>query len=465
MILNTAKSILNAIEVIAATPGKKEKEALIRELWMAAPLFQKAVTYTYDRFKNYGISVAPHKTPGVAPGGNKLEESIVWRTLDDLIARRLSGTSARDTIQNMVNLLDDASSDLFRRIINLDMRAGFTDGTINRLFPGTFQEFPYMRCSLPEKSNMPKWDWLQGIFVQEKADGMFLNVNKDHTGHAWIITRQGQVVPREQLQDLHNDLEKTLLEATQTHGEAIVFEDGKMMTREDGNGVMNHVAGGGTLAPNQRVVFFAWDQIPLASVVPGGSYNVGYKQRFVAVARQCLDAGRAGIVSVRAIPTKVVKSKAEAYAYYRELLKQKKEGVVCKHPEAIWKDTTSKDQVKLKLTAVVDLRIKGFVPGKPGTKTEATFGSLLCQTECGKLEVAVSGITDAKRKEIHENRDKYLETILAVASNSVMLAPEDEHDAKASLFLPRVSEFRIDKTVADTLEEVQEQFAAAMEAA
>lgn len=467
MTFNTGKSVMAAINEIAATSSKKEKEALIKQAGATSTLFMKALTYAYNPFNNYGISNAPHKTPGCAPGGNTLEEPLVWKTLDDLLSRTLSGNSARDTVQNMVNLLDEPSAEMFRRIVNKDMRAGFTDGTVNRVFPKTFAEFPYMRCSLPDKSNMPKWtakDWEAGIFSQEKADGMFANVNHDHSGSVWITSRQGSLFPAESLGALHLDVAAALAAGTQTHGELIVYEAGKLLPREQGNGVMNSLASGGALEADQQVVFLAWDQIPLESVVPGGKYAESYKARFLKLARQCIGAQRAGIASVRAIPTRIVKSKAEAYAHYRELLKQKKEGTVVKHPDAIWQDTTSKNQVKLKLQADVELRVKGRVPGKPGTKTEATFGSLLCESECGRLQVAVSGFTDAKRQEIHENFDKFMDSIMTVRSNSIM-EPDGEGDDLYSLFLPRTVEFRLDKTMADTLEMIQEQFRNAVEAA
>ena len=177
MYLNKAASIFQAIEAIAATSSKNEKETLIKSVG-GLPLFMRIVRAAYDPFVNYGLALAPMKREGLAPGANTLDEEQFWTILDKLASRELSGTAARDAVQTAVDLLDEPSSALFRRIIAKDLRAGFTDGTINRVFPGTFQEFPYMRCSLRDKSNMvkPGW-WDKGGISQEKADGMFANVN------------------------------------------------------------------------------------------------------------------------------------------------------------------------------------------------------------------------------------------------------------------------------------------------
>lgn len=462
--LNTGSSVFRAITSIAATASKLEKDALLKAAGSSSTLFLKAVTYAYDPFRNYGISNAPHKTPGIAPGGNTLSDPLPWKVLDDLASRNLSGRSARDTVQNTINLLDEPSAEVFRRIVNKDMRAGFSEGTINRCFKGTIAEFPYMRCSLPAKSNMPKWDWTVGIIVQEKADGMFANVNLDSKGYLWITSRAGSPFPEGCL-GLEADMKSTLLPGTQTHGEFTVFENGVLMPRAESNGVMNSLLSGGVLEANQRVVFEAWDQIPMSAVLPKGKHSVPYKERFIALARQCLAAQRAGITSVRSIPTRVVKTKAEAYAYYRELLKKGKEGVVCKHPDATWADNTSKDQVKLKLTFEVELRVVGFTAGKPGSKTEATIGSLLCRSECGELETGVgTGLTDALRLEIHSNRDSWLNTVITVKANDIA-NPDGEGDDLHSLFLPVYVERRGEKRSADNLAQIRDQREAAMAAA
>lgn len=461
--INTGASVYAAIERIAATPSKNEKEELIKAAGSQSSLFMKVVTYAYDR-RNFGIGMAPHKTAGIAPGGNCLKEPFVWACLDDLSTRTLTGNAARTKVQQIVDLLDEGSAEVFRRIINKDMRAGFTEGTINRVFKGTIEEPPYMRCTLPSKSNMASWDWSVGIFSQEKADGSFANVHHDGAGVVWITTRQGTQYPANAL-GLEEDIARFLELNTHTHGELLVYEAGELLPREKGNGVLNSLAQGGALEIDQKVVFMAWDQIPLDRAVSGGKVATPYRDRLRKLGGQALAAQRAGCVSVRLIPTRVVKSKAEAYAHYRELLKLGKEGTVVKHPDMDWKDSSSgnKDQVKLKLEVDVELRIKDFVPGTPGTKTAATFGSLLCQSECGELEVAVSGMTDAMRQKIHNDRERFRDAIITVKANSVMV-PDDGAD-KHSLFLPRYVEIREDKRVADDLARIKAIFQNAVEAA
>jgi DNA ligase-1 len=107
------------------------------------------------------------------------------------------------------------------------------------------------------------------------------------------------------------------------------------------------------------------------------------------------------------------------------------------------------------------LVITGWRPGK--NKNKDLFGSLICESSDGLLEVAVSGFTDGHRKEIFESIDSYIGTIMSVDSNMIM---EPSRDGKKwSLFLPRFAEFRKDKSEADSLDKIKEQFEAAIELA
>lgn len=464
MTFDTGKSIFATIEAIAATASKLEKDALVSAAGETSKLFKKVVEYAYDPFRNYGIRHVQAKTPGLAPGTNTLEEPFVFQVLDDLTSGKLSGNAAKEKVKALVELLDEPSSEIFRRIINKDMRAGFSDGTLNRAFKGLLKVFPYMRCSLPAKSNMSNWDWEDGIIVQEKADGMFVNVNCDATGFVWITSRAGSRFPADCM-GIESDLEKVLTPNTQTHGELTVYEAGKLLSRQEGNGVMNSLLSGGTLEPHQRVVYEAWDQIPLAHVVSRGKYEVPCKTRLKNLAIQCANANRSGNSSIRLIPTIVVTSKEAALARYRELLLKGKEGVVCKHPAAIWKDGTSKDQVKLKLEAVVDLKIIKIVPGKEGGKNEGKAGSFTCESSCGGLRVDVTVKNDALRSRVDLTPGDFINKIIAVCANSIL--EQSDSNELCSLFLPRMVEAdtRLDKSEADSLQEVRDQFDAAMEAA
>jgi DNA ligase-1 len=454
----SSDQVFDAIEAIAKTSSKNEKEALVKQ-YLAFPLFKRICVAAYDPYVTYGIAKVPERELGKFAPGETLFIGPVWTMLENLAARKLTGNAAREEVHRWMQLLTSKSAELLKRIIKKDLRAGFTDGTINRVARGTIREFPYMRCTLVKDVKFDTWPWGEGCISQEKADGMFANVDHEAGGVVNITSRQGTPFPMDLLEELASAVRFTLKANTQTHGELVVMVDGKIAAREIGNGILNALSQGRSLEANQKVLFLTWDQIPLGEVRPKGQYKTGYRFRIAELARQIANGTKANPNSpIKLIPTRIVKSVAEAYKHYAELLAQGKEGTIVKHPAAIWKDGTSREQVKLKLEVDVDLRVIGFVPGTG--KNEATFGSIKCATSCGELEVDVSGFTDAQRKEIIGDWKSYIDRIMVVKANSIMVPRE--LGKKHSLFLPRFVEFRTDKTEADSLERVKNQFDSAV---
>jgi len=306
---------------------------------------------------------------------------------------------------------------------------------------------------------MEDWDWSKGIYSQTKADGMFGNVNVREDGFVWATSRGGTLFPGGSL-GIEDQLGATFDKGTQTHGEFTLYVDGVMQSREIGNGVFNSLLKGGSLEPGQKVHYDCWDQIPLSAAVPKGKYEVPYKERFANLKRQ---------VEVKVQPdiclteTRIVYSMEEARKHYKEHRARKLEGTICKSSDAFWKDGTSKDQVKQKEEIDVELRVKGFNPGKG--KNAGTFGSIQCESECGLLEVNVSGMSDEMRLAIHLDRANWPGKIITARSNSLLAPSKGKKNGLWSMFLPRLIEERADKTVADTLEQIQAQFKAAEDAA
>lgn len=450
-----SSEIYGAIEKIAAHTGKLDKERLVKT-YIGDEAFRRVLTLAYNPLITFGVAATTLNDIPVhaSAGGADFDEST-WKLLDALANRDLTGTAAVETIRAQLTGLDPCSQTLLRRILLKDLRAGFGGNTINKAAPGTIPDFPYMRCSLPAKSNIDKWDWAKGVIAQEKADGMFANVNVADNLEVTIVTRQGSEVPLYAVGDeLAEAIARYLEPGTQTHGEMLVYKDGVVLPREESNGVMNSLLNGGALEPGLEVRFFAWDQIPLAEVKPKNKYRAPYAVRLTGLAQQLAPAVSS---PVQLINSRVVKSRDAAWTFYRDLLRQGKEGVILKSPEAIWQDSTSKDQVKLKLEVPVELRVVGFNEGTG--KYAGSLGSLICQSNCGELVVNVNGRTDAMRAQVWADREGWLDAIVTVKANSIM-SPE-KSDEPHSLFLPVFLERRADKSVADSLVSIREQFAAA----
>lgn len=373
--------------------------------------------------------------------------------LDDLESRKVTGNEARDAVRFVLSSYTEPTANLLARVLKKDLDVGIKVDTANKAFPGWIPDVPYMRCSLPKAAKFDTWDWVGGAFSQEKADGMFVNVDHTDDGEVRISSRQGQEFPLEQYASIVDLIRARLPRGVQCHGELVVHENGIPLERQISNGHLNHVNQGGGFDIGLVPVLFLWDMVALHAVEPKGSYMIPYHDRVASLAR--LLCFRDAVV--RLIPTKVVYSLDEAYEHAAELMAKGKEGTILKERNAVWEDRTSKLQIKLKLEADVDLEVVGFNEGEG--KNAATFGSMRVQTRDRLLEVNVSGFKDELRQAIHEDRDAWIGQIVTVRGNLV-LKPSASNELY-SIFLPRFVERRTDKHVADTTQEVIDQFEAA----
>lgn len=444
-------TLVACLEDIASTTKTKEKESLLRFYLGYTPM-QQVVIAMLNPYWKFGITSF---TPASVVVNEPATIYELLELLDELRQRKLTGNAAREAAGVFVKR--GVPEALMIRLLEKDPKAGFNTTMVNKVLPGLLPEFPYMRCSLEEKSNMKKWDWSVGIYSQLKDDGMFMNVDIDFAQQVTLSSRQGQIFPEQGFEEFHNAVRRFLKPGTQSHGEMTLIRDGKVLSRMEGNGIINSVAQGGSwegCTPRYR----PWDQIPLDAVQPKAKYSIPYKQRLNLLGEQLYHAGPTDMVQL--IPGKIVYSKQEAYQDFADRVGNGEEGTVVKHPDMIWADGTSKDQVKMKLEFVVDLEIVGYTKGNG--KFADTFGAIQTRSKDKLLEVDVSGMDDATRKRVSDAREEYIGTILAVEANAVN--HPSKSNPKYSLSHPRAHEFRLlkDKDCADTLAEILEQQAAAI---
>ena len=445
--MQTFHNILSALDAINIVPGKNDKTALV-EKHLNDPDFKRAVILMLNPFKRFYIK---NFETTVISENHDIDVDHAWRVFDELSTRSLSGRDARLACGALVAA--GFPAELMIRILNKDPKAGFGESTVNKACKGLLPDFIYMRCALPKDAKFNTWDWKRGVISQEKADGMYCAIEKSN-GDISLSARSGKPFDPDSFPNIVRLGLDVLNDNTQTQGELLVIDiDGKIQPREIGNGILNKVSQGGKWPDGFGPVFRAWDQIPLSEVKAKVKYCVGYADRLTDLIKQLAKPN----MELAVIDTKIVHSFEDAKAHYAEMLSAGKEGTILSEPNAPWIDSTSKFKIKFKLTAPCELRVTGWRPGK--NKNASTFGALVCESEDGLLEVGVSGFTDTKRKEIFGDICNWIGSIVTVESNMIMAPSRD--GKKWSLFLPRFVERRLDKDVADNLQQIKDQFDAA----
>lgn len=463
------KDIFKVINELKNTKGTNAKAAILTANKDVAGLADYLKLVYEPRLSYYLTSVnLAEPTDGGLIDIDKLKELAT-----KLDTREISGFKAAKMLTETSAFMDAEEQALFTMMIKRDLKAGFGPASINKVFPGLITLVPYRRCVLPKDSNIKNWAWGQPGFYaysQLKADGSYANVDVTPSGVA-ISTRAGSIYPtcaalvgiKCTAAIIANKLGYD--GGTQLQGELLVYHKGVMMPRAEGNGILNSIQQTGEdPGTDYQVVLIAWDAIPLSEVVPKGKGSMNYDTTFTrlssAIAATNTEIGNTYNNSVRLVHSRIVRTYDEAMAHFIELTSADEEGTIIKHKDAHWIDGDDDLQVKGKLEVEVELIVVGFKEGDPDGKHADTFGSILMQSSEGMIEVGVTGLSDEFRRKIWENRDDYLGKIATVRFNHITYS-KDLTKEKHSLFLPRLVEFRADKTEADSFQRIVDQYEAA----
>ena len=165
--------IFEAIEEIAATSSKTAKQELVSKHG-ADGTFIAVLEAALNPFKTYGIAKRPEVT-GHLEG---IFDAKTWALLWGLEARTLTGNAAREALVSELMRLNANSAELLWRIVSKDLRAGFSESTVNKAIPGTVPTFDCMLAHKFEVHRVKKWP----VVAEPKLDGVrvlaFVDVDK-----------------------------------------------------------------------------------------------------------------------------------------------------------------------------------------------------------------------------------------------------------------------------------------------
>ena len=147
---------------IASNNSKLHKESVINREAKAKNIeFLAGLRFGLDNIDTFGVKKVPVRS-GKDGAGLSFNE---FTTLAfKLIKRELTGHAALSAIDDAMNkATNEEWNGWYRLVLTKDFRAGFTESTVNKAVKDVDAKFvipttPYMRCSLPDGSNMEDWD-------------------------------------------------------------------------------------------------------------------------------------------------------------------------------------------------------------------------------------------------------------------------------------------------------------------
>lgn len=447
------KSVYEIIQELNEENGSNYKIATL-EKYKDHELLKRVLKMTYDKVDfTYGISMKNI----TVPEHQSKDPTLLKFALDALEfkfkSRQYTGNAAIELLEKTFGLMSSNDQDVLRGIVNRDLRINMGRSNINKVFKNLITKPVYMRCGIYNDKTKSKID-PRGSFIQLKADGTYREF-RVQKGEVTVISRSGETYEYPFITDVLSHAKDGYY-----FGELTVLdENGNVLDRSTGNGMINSDD-----VPHDALCFDVWDYVTEEEYDNAKNKvknTTSYQDRFTDL-QNIINHIPSDVNSgyIKIIPYVVVDTIKEALERTSRWMNMGYEGAILKDKNAVFRDGTSPQQLKLKLEIDAEVRITGFTDGTPGTVREKTFGAITFETDDGMIKGQTSGFTDALLKDFNSRRDELIGTIMTVQFNDVTKARNNDYWA---LSHPRFIELRPDRDDTDTIERVMQSKEMAME--
>jgi len=449
--------IKKILDEISSEPGKNQKMAILGKY--ADNELLKRVLYMANsgRVKFY-IKKIPEYVNSVSPSLH-LEDAL--RQIEVLSSRKVTGHDAIAHLKSTLQCLSSDDAYVVERIIEKDLKIGM-DSSINKVFKNLIEETGYMGAvSFDEKKARKLFEKGKKAYSQVKMDGRYCNA-VIRNGEVELESRQGEptiLIGAKFLSELskfedcvlNGELTMDGYQRYESNGIIASLIDicGKRESRsqkENEKKIATFTDKHGDLKEAlDKIHYTVWDSISIDEYFDKGS-KTPYNKRLENAANYVSNSN-ATMISV--VESEIVETYEDAIKHFREILARGEEGTILKAQDGEWKDGKPVWQIKLKLELTLDLVITGFNYGTKGTKNEHVVSSLNAETSCGLLKTRPQGLKEDLMKEITENQESLLGTIIEVKCSGLSF----DNTGAYSLLYPSFKHFRDDKNIANSLEE------------
>ena len=402
---------------------------------------KQVLQMTYDHVAfTYGMRVEQIEKFPAAESEPMTLELAMASILHNFCTRKVTGHAALHLASTIIGALSTEDADLIKKIINRDLRINAGKTLINKVFPGLITKPVYMRCDVYGAKTSKNIQF--PAIVQLKADGTYREITVN-AGKVTARSRSGE------------DYEyPVLFEAFKDYPDGVYVGEltvRGITDRAKGNGLINSDE-----PPHDDIIIQLWDFITLDEYRQAGTKNkknpctTKYSDRWTAL--NAIEFTRPS-KNIEMIPAFQVDTLKEALEACSTWMNEGFEGAILKDLNGVFKDGTSKHQLKLKLQIDAEVRITGFTDGTKGTKREGKIGAIEFANDEGTIKGRTSGFSDEQLDYFTANKAMLLGKVMTVQFNDLSKAEGNDYYA---LSHPRFIEIRDDKDETDTLAKVQQ---------
>ena len=420
------------IQQLEADNSRLAKEAILEQaMTEGLDEFFEGLRMCYDTLYTFGVKQVPISKAD----GQGLPWTAFKELAESLYKRELTGHAARDALELAMNVATKEQwNDFYRRILIKDMRAGFSEKTINTVVKKTGKtqyKVPVFECMLAhDGANHEKK--ITGVkLLEPKLDGVRCITVVDYENRTVTqYTRNGKVLEN------FGHITSGLFEHIDALGRSYVL-DGEVVSNSFQDLMKQVHRKSDVQAQDARLMLF--DIVPLVEFKQGISV-MGQRRRsnLLRSFKPVFDAaGSIDIIEQKEVNLDEFVGDLEYKEYNKEAIEKGFEGIMLKDPEA--KYVCKRDTAWLKQKPFIEVSLTVMSTEEGTGRNQGKMGALVCEGKDDGRIINVnvgSGFTDQQRDEFWSCRvDGHVVEVRADAITQ-------NQDGTYSLRFPRFLRFR-----------------------
>lgn len=438
-------SIVSILEALESTTKRLEKEAILKEHLCSNALLQRVLYVVFDPYINFGVSKSKVNNNNTFVFDDNQSDTMISifvnNVLNALIERRYTGNAAKAIVNEHMSKCDELTLKWCNRILMRNLRCGIQATTVNKIFPGLINEFDVQLAStlgytcsnevitINEKLTYP-------LVSEPKLDGLRLIVIK-HNENVTMFTRNGtqlETLPRlKKFFEGRQDIQEMVFDGEGLTSGCWENSVSTMMAYKNNKGDDGFVYN-----VFDCMTFLEWEE--------------KLCERDQLKRRQVLDSlfSENDEHIIKKTEFNICNSEEDVLNVYKRSLDAGYEGIMIKQLNGLYTFDRSKAWKKLKPIMTYEGVIVGTTDGNVGAKREGKFGGFIVMLENNVTTEVGSGMSDAMKDEINNDRDSYIGKIAEVGGQ--LLTPDGK------IRFPRFVRFRSDNDVSAALVELAVQY-------
>lgn len=399
--------------------------------------FFEGLNLAYNAMITFGLKQIPEKKDEDGPG---LPWDSFTLAITGFTTRNVTGNTARDMIDAMMKSATKAQwNGWYRRILIKDMRAGFSENTVNKVVEKKFPRYaiPVFSCQLAHDSANHESKVTGKKLIEVKLDGVRVITIAYADGRVDMFSRNGKELAN--FPHIKEQISNVVKQKGSSKSMDIVL-DGEIMSSSFQD-LMKQVHRKDNVEAGDAILNL-FDVLPLEDFEKG-SYNKDQTTRSSMVSFW-VEQNKDLLPNVTALSNELVDlDTEEGQKRFKEINAKAVaggyEGIMIKEPSAKYECKRSVAWLKLKPFIEVSLAVVAVEEGTG--KNVGKLGALVCEGEDDGRQIRVnvgSGFTDSNRDTYWSGRDTLSGNIVEVRADAVT----QNQDGTYSLRFPRFKGFR-----------------------